>query len=153
MMPGDRFALEFRNSEGKKAELADCHQLATGLRIKNIQYTTMARTIYLSKATDWLEMAEKSAYQATVLAKELRVSQRQLRRYTRASFGRSPQNWLNEQRLVQAAEMLKRLRMAKTVAFQLGFKQPSHFSREFKLHYGVSPTRFLAWSDGQADRH
>lgn len=113
----------------------------------------MGRTTHLGKTTDWLEMAQKSAYQAAMLAKELRVSQRQLRRYTHASFGRSPQNWLNEQRLIQAAEMLKNMRTAKAVAFQLGFKQLSHFSREFKLHYGVSPTSFLAWSDGQADLH
>jgi hypothetical protein len=39
--------------------------------------------------------------------------------------------------------------LVKTVAFRLGFKQVSHFSREFKLQYGVSPTDFLVWSSGQ----
>jgi AraC-like DNA-binding protein len=112
---------------------------------------TVARIIYPSKVTEWSKMAKKSAYQAAVLAKDLRVSQRQLRRYTHSIFGRSPQKWLNEQRLVHAAEMLKSTRTAKAVAFQLGFKQLSHFSREFKLHYGVSPTRFLVWSDGQPE--
>jgi AraC-like DNA-binding protein len=56
---------------------------------------------------------------------------------------------LNEQRLVQAAKLLKRFRSVKTVAFRLGFKQVSHFSREFKLQYGISPTDFLVWSSGQ----
>ena len=114
---------------------------------------TVARIVYPSKVTEWSKMAKKSAYQAAVLAKDLHVSQRQLRRYTHTIFGCSPQKWLNEQRLVHAAEMLKRTRTAKAVAFQLGFKQLSHFSREFKLHYGVSPTRFLVWSDGQPDRY
>ena len=113
----------------------------------------MARTDYPSNASDWLEIAKKSAYQATVLAKELSISQRQLRRRTHANFGRSPQKWLNEQRLVQAAEMLKRMRIVKIVALRLGFKQLSHFSREFKLHYGISPTRFLIWSDNETNLH
>jgi AraC family chitin signaling transcriptional activator len=108
----------------------------------------MARMIHLSNVTEWSKLAEKSAYQAATLANELHISQRHLRRYTHKIFGRSPQNWLNEQRLVKAAEMLKRMRAAKAVAFQLGFKQPSHFSREFKLHYGVSPAKYLVWSDG-----
>jgi AraC-like DNA-binding protein len=94
-------------------------------------------------------MAEKSTYSAPVLSKKLEVSARQLRRYTHACFGRSPQDWLNEQRLVRAGRMLKKVRIVKAVAFQLGFKQVSHFSREFKLQYGISPTDFLAWIDGQ----
>jgi AraC-like DNA-binding protein len=43
--------------------------------------------------------------------------------------------------------MLKKNRSVKTVCFQLGFKRVSHFSREFKSHYGIPPTEFLRWSD------
>jgi AraC-like DNA-binding protein len=111
----------------------------------------MSRAIHFTSVNEWTVMAEKSAYQAALLAKELQVSQRQLRRYTHASFGRSPQDWLNEQRLVKAAEILKRTRAVKVAAFDLGFKQLSHFSREFKLHYGISPAKYLAWSDGQTN--
>jgi transcriptional regulator GlxA family with amidase domain len=110
----------------------------------------VASKIYISEVIDWPELAQKSTYQATRLAKELQVSQRQLRRYTHALFGRSPQDWLNEQRLLQAGKMMKKMRIAKAVAFRLGFKQVSHFSRAFKLHYGVCPTKFLDWSDGQS---
>jgi AraC-like DNA-binding protein len=113
----------------------------------------MARLACPNNFQQWLKMAEKSAYRAPLLSKMLKVSPRQLRRYTHTDFGCSPQNWLNEQRLVRASKLLKELRSVKTVAFQLGFKQVSHFSREFKLQYGIAPTAFLVWSDGQADMH
>jgi len=113
----------------------------------------MARLALPSNFQKWLQMAEKSTYNATLLSKKLKVSPRHLCRYTHAFFGRSPQDWLNEQRLVRAGKMLKRLRSVKIVAFQLGFKQVSHFSREFKLQYGISPTVFLLWSERQAKLH
>ena len=42
-----------------------------------------------------------------------------------------------------AGEKLKILRSVKQVAFEYGFKQVSHFSREFKLCFGVPPLAFL----------
>jgi AraC-like DNA-binding protein len=94
----------------------------------------------------WLELAHKSAYKAQLLSKELNISTRHLRRCTMQLFGCSPQHWLNEQRLILAERLLKETRLVKIVSSDLGFKQVSHFSREFKLRYGLSPTAFLALS-------
>jgi AraC-like DNA-binding protein len=91
----------------------------------------------------WLALARESSFQAKALSKRLKICPRQLQRYTRHLFGRSPQHWLNEQRLVLAADCLQKEGRVKTVAFQLGFKQVSHFSREFRRFYGVAPTAFL----------
>ena len=100
---------------------------------------------------NWLELAHQSHYRAVVLSKALGISPRQLRRCTQRAFGRSPQAWLDEQRLAMAAGMLRRHRSVKEVGFMLGFSQTSNFSREFKRHYGICPSAFLEWADQQPD--
>lgn len=95
----------------------------------------------------WHKMAGATGYSAERLAKEMNISRRQLQRYTQELFGLSPQEWLNQQRLTTAGDLLKQYRSVKLVAFNLGFKQVSHFSREFKSHYGVCPISFLLWHD------
>ena len=88
----------------------------------------------------WLKWAQESGYDAELLAKRVGVSRWQLQRYTRATFGNSPQRWLNERRLIAAVSLLKELRSVKIVAAELGFKQVSHFSREFKRFHGSLAT-------------
>ncbi|HWY75229.1 MAG TPA: helix-turn-helix domain-containing protein [Verrucomicrobiae bacterium] len=98
----------------------------------------------------WRDAISRSGWRAARLARQLDVSRRQLQRYTRAMFHQSPQDWLDEQRLKVAGDQLQKLRSAKRVAYELGFKQLSHFSREFKRFHGLSPREFLACSDLQA---
>lgn len=77
------------------------------------------------------------------IALELHISQRQLQRYTKKAFGKTPQQVVKEERLSKALEMLRAERCVKTVAFNLGFKQVSHFSREFRRAYGISPSKYV----------
>src|SRR6266404_6785429 len=95
----------------------------------------------------WRRVALESRYCVRSVCTKAGVSQRQLQRYTRLIFGRSPQQWLNEERLMSAGNRLKESRSVKAVAWDLGFKQVSHFSREFRCYYGLSPSAFLAWMD------
>lgn len=95
----------------------------------------------------WRNMAGATGYRAGRMAKEMNISRRQLQRYTQRFFGLSPQEWLNQERLLAAAALLKQYRCVKLVAFNLGFKQVSHFSREFKSHYGLCPVSYLHWHD------
>jgi AraC-like DNA-binding protein len=92
----------------------------------------------------WLEVARRLDYNADRLSKELQISRRQLERSTHKHLGKTPQNWLNGERLIAALGMMKPHCRVKIIAYQLGFKQPSHFSREFKHYYGVSPKSLLA---------
>lgn len=101
---------------------------------------------------NWLQLARQAQYRSAVLASLLSVSPRQLHRYTRRVFGRSPQAWLDDQRLSLAGGLLRQWRCVKAVSYELGFKQVSHFSREFKRHYGLSPARYVAWCDAEEAR-
>ncbi len=102
--------------------------------------------VNLGNRDQWLQLAQAAKYRSAALASLAHVSPRQLHRYIRRLFGRSPQAWLDDRRLALAGELLRRCRCVKEVSYELGFKQVSHFSREFKRRYGLPPGRFLAGS-------
>ena len=91
----------------------------------------------------WKRLAAECKYNNKALSQMLGISQRQLQRYIRCAFDRSAQDWLNEQRLLLAGEMVQRNSSVKSVALELGFKQVSHFCREFKVYYGESATQYF----------
>jgi transcriptional regulator GlxA family with amidase domain len=70
------------------------------------------------------------------------ISLRHLDRFFHKELGRTPQEWLDEQRMVAARDLLGTMSL-KEVAKALGFKQLSHFCRCFKLCYHMTPTQFL----------
>jgi AraC family transcriptional regulator, dual regulator of chb operon len=81
-------------------------------------------------------------YNARKFAKILGVSTRQLQRNFNHYLKRSPQDWLNEQRIAAARQMLLSGESVKRVAFELGFKQVSHFCRQFKAYNHMTPSQF-----------
>src|SRR5579872_7375021 len=87
----------------------------------------------------WPETARHSHFVPTLFARKLNVSLRQLERDTRELFNCTPGHWLNDQRMSLAPGLLKQLGSVKLVAGELDFKHSSHFSREFRRVYGISP--------------
>jgi AraC family transcriptional regulator len=90
----------------------------------------------------WETLAESAHYDANELARLCGISTRQLQRYFRRSFHSSPQNWLNKRRLLVAKGLLLSGESVKKIALDLGFKQPSHFCRQFKSWNKMTPSQF-----------
>jgi AraC family transcriptional regulator len=90
----------------------------------------------------WEQLAGTARYDAKELAKLCHLSVRQLERDFRQLLDRSPQDWLNEQRIKAAQQQLLSGQPVKVVAFELGFKQPSHFCRQFKSFNHLTPSQF-----------
>lgn len=91
----------------------------------------------------WPTLAHSSQFLARNLASLCRISPRHLRRRFREQFGCSTQAWLDEQRMRAAGPLLREKQCVKVVAYELGFKQVSHFSRAFKKFHGLTPTAYM----------
>ena len=92
----------------------------------------------------WEELAKQARYDANELARLSGVSIRQLQRHFNRHFHCSPQSWLNERRLLVARALLLRGEQVKKVALDLGFKQTSHFCRQFKSRNKMTPSEFTS---------
>lgn len=92
---------------------------------------------------NWAELGRRARYDATGLAKLAKVHVRQLQRFFRQRLGGSPQAWLNQFRLFEAKRLVLQGASTKEISFELGFKQTSHFCREFRRAYGNSPRRLI----------
>jgi AraC-like DNA-binding protein len=80
---------------------------------------------------------------AESLAEIAGVSLRTLQRIFRERFDTSPMSWLMEARLLEAARLIRAGDDPVTkIAYRVGFKDPSHFTRRFKSRFGVSPNEY-----------
>jgi AraC-like DNA-binding protein len=61
----------------------------------------------------------------------------------------TPQQWLDHLRQSKAEKMASSGARTKEIAYQLGYKQPSHFCRQFKQSHGLP---LKAWKKESAIR-
>jgi AraC-like DNA-binding protein len=92
---------------------------------------------------NWARLAEESGYSARKLANLCHVSSRHLARQFNRYTGASPQQWLDDRRILLAKGLLLTGESVKTVAIELGYKHSSYFSRRFKQCEKVPPSHFL----------
>jgi len=93
---------------------------------------------------EWEVLAETARYNSNELARLCGISARQLQRHFRRNFYCSPQSWLNERRMLAAQTLLLSGESIKKIALDLGFKQPSHFCRQFKIRTKMTPSEFAS---------
>jgi len=77
------------------------------------------------------------------LAEQIQMTPNKFSKLFRTSFGGSPYNYLNGIKMQQARAMLEEKKDSIIqVGIQVGFENPSHFSRVFKKYYGMSPRSY-----------
>jgi len=101
----------------------------------------------------WKTLARDAQFRSGELAKLSQVSLRTLQRHFTRQYQRSLGEWMRGLRLEHAYQRVAAGEPVKYVAFDLGFKQLSHFSRCFKERYGVPPSAVShagdPWPDGR----
>ena len=90
--------------------------------------------------TNWENLAIEAKFCPHSLAALCHVSLRTLQRRFDADYGMPVAQWIRKFRVAQAYDRISGGEPVKVVAYDLGFKQLSHFSRVFKEIYGVAPT-------------
>jgi AraC-like DNA-binding protein len=90
--------------------------------------------------TDWELLVIQACYSSPALARICGVSLRHLQRHIQSEYGKTLCGWLNDLRLRHAYQRLADGCTVKEAAFSLGYKQVSHFSRNFKNHFSFSPS-------------
>ncbi len=82
-------------------------------------------------------------------AKMLFMSERSLQRRFKSASSKTLKEYLTEVRLEAACEQLLAGEKISEVAFNCGFNDPSYFSQKFKLHFGLSPSKFAMTQETQ----
>lgn len=100
-----------------------------------------------SRCDYWKSLAAQASFEPSRLAEMAEISLRQLERYFAKDFTATPKAWLREQRMQAAATLLSKAHSVKNAAYTLHFKHSSHFCREFKRHYGMTPSQFVRASE------
>ena len=98
----------------------------------------------------WESLALAAQFRIRALAQICHVSVRTLQRHFQKHYGLTVSQWLREFRLEQARLHLASAQSIKAVAYELGYKRPSHFTRDFKEHFGIPPSLWLGGKTSKA---
>jgi len=96
----------------------------------------------LRRIQNWPERAHEANYSVKALAGGCGVSVRALGMFFTSAKREPPGHWLKRLRMERAIELLRDGCNVNQTADRLGYQDRSHFSREFKKHYGLAPKRF-----------
>lgn len=102
----------------------------------------------LDRIADWEERLRDAKWQVRALCIGCGLTERELRRFIHSKFGLRLHVWIRRSRMEQAATLLRQGAAVKEISATLGYKQASHFSRDFKSFYGIAPGRFGSADNG-----
>jgi len=108
-----------------------------------------ARELTDKETPSWLESACQDLTINTIatslekIAQKSGVGYEKFRKIFKNSTGESPQKYRNRVRISHATTLLKRTNLTlDSIAKSLGYCDAFHFSKSFKAHYGLSPSKF-----------
>lgn len=86
-----------------------------------------------------------SSFNVNSLSSIIGVSRPQLYRKITSITGRSPNNFIRDLKMDKALNLIKEKRLnVSEIALEVGYSNPSYFSKCFQEKYGVSPSQVLA---------
>lgn len=86
------------------------------------------------------ENLKNPVFDVQTLATSLFISRIQLFRKLKEATGKSPTTYIREYRLKRSKELLEDTDLLiNQIAYEVGFKDPAHFSKAFKEWHGSSP--------------
>lgn len=109
--------------------------------------------IRMAEVRAFIEDNHPTLHGLSDIARQVGIEPAYLCRVFHRQWGISPGQFLTRQKLENAARQLTSTsRAVKEVAAAVGFEDPLHFSRNFRRHFGVSPTDFRDHPRFQANR-
>jgi AraC-like DNA-binding protein len=102
--------------------------------------------VYLERFSDFKRLLEKNFsrhHQVANYANQLGCSERSLTRATRLMVGMSAKEYIDTRINLEAKRLLKQTTLSvSSIAYQIGFDEPTNFIKFFKRLEGCSPTYF-----------
>ena len=96
----------------------------------------------LFRIQDWEMLAREAQFQPNTMAALCPISLRQLRRFFKKQFDKTPSEWARQLRCRIALKLVSTGMSNKAIVAELGFADESHFCHDFKKIYGASPQSF-----------
>src|ERR1035437_2628863 len=96
----------------------------------------------LARIPNLEKLARDADFEPNVMAALCPISLRQLERYFKSEFGKTPGQWTRELQCQLARQFISQGWSNKAVAVELGFGNEAHLCHEFKRVFGVSPQTF-----------
>ena len=85
-----------------------------------------------------------AGFNLSVFAEKMHLCERQLQRKFKAFIGMTPMEYVRVMRLKRAVQLIEhRAGTISEVAFQVGFKNPRHFTSSFRKFFNVTPTQYM----------
>lgn len=107
-----------------------------------LRHRLMTSNPHLIKAVRLMEERRLTPYSIAAIAKEAGISQRELNRVFKRNLDTTPQSFYRGIRLERASRLLQQTDMSVLdIAILCGFSSASLFSRNYKSHFGMSPTK------------